>query len=259
MKLQNIHYQIEGKGPAVVLLHGFLEDLSMWDECTSKLVAEYTVVRIDLLGHGKTISEGTVYSMEDQAEVVKFVLEKEGISKAVIVGHSMGGYVALAFAEQYPHSTQGFSLFFSSAAEDTAEKKEQRSRVAELVKTQRESFIRVAIPNLFYNPEQKFLKPWVEKTKQMAEKVTTENTIASIYGMRSRKDRIAILKTPTPKQLLIGLRDTALDQNSLQKQIDTANNMSYKAFDIGHMGHYEAPEETFMELKKFIEKCYSMK
>ncbi len=257
MKIQDIHYKVEGKGPSIVLLHGFLEDMTMWDEFTAPLITDYTVVRIDLLGHGKTTSQDAIYSMEEQAEIVHFVLEKEHISEAVIVGHSMGGYVALAFAEQYPQMTKGFSLFFSSAAEDNSEKKTQRNRVAELVKTQRESFIRVAIPNLFHNEEQESLQPWIKKTKEMAQKVSTENIIASIYGMRSRKDRIHILRTYVPKQLLVGLFDTALDQKSLQKQIDTANNLDYKTFNVGHMGHYEAHEETFRELKKFIEKCYS--
>ena len=257
MKIQDIHYVVEGKGSAIVLLHGFLEDMTMWDEFTVKLIKEnYTVIRIDLLGHGKTTSQDAVYSMEEQAEIVKFVLDKEDILEAVIIGHSMGGYVTLAFAEEYPQMVKGFSLFFSSAAEDNSKKKIQRNRVADLVKTQRDSFIRVAIPNLFYNNEKKELQPFIEKTKRMANKISTENIIASIYGMRSRKDRIHVLHSYIPKQLLVGVFDTALDQDSLKKQIDIANNLDYKVFDIGHMGHYEAPELTFDEVKLFVDKCY---
>ncbi len=257
MKTQDIHYKIEGKGNPIVLLHGFLEDMTMWDEFTQQLIQNHLVIRIDLLGHGKTTTEASIYSMEDQASIVKFVLDKENIKQAVIVGHSMGGYVSLAFAEEFPEMTMGFSLFFSSANKDSEEKKTQRNRVAKLVKTQRESFIQIAIPNLFYDNEKEILKPYIDKTKNMAELVTTQNMIASIYGMRSRKDRTHVLKNNIPKQLLIGKYDSSLDQTILQRQIDDSNNLDHKTFNIGHMGHYEAPESTLFELEQFIHKCYN--
>ncbi|MFV0531470.1 MAG: alpha/beta fold hydrolase [Flavobacteriales bacterium] len=257
MSIQNIHYVIEGKGIPVVLLHGFLEDITMWDEFSTKLITQHTIIRIDLLGHGKTISQGAVYSMEEQAKLVKSVLDQEQISEVIIIGHSMGGYITLAFAEQYPQMVKGFSLFFSSATEDSSKKKEQRNRLVELVKKQRQSFIQTAIPNLFHNPDKKLLQPFVEKTKKMAKNVTTENIVASLYGMRSRKDRTSVLQTSIPKQLLMGRFDTALDRKSLEKQINTAYNLEYKIFDTGHMGHYEAPKETFTEVNTFIKNVVS--
>ncbi len=257
MQAQNIHYLVEGKGAPVVLLHGFLENMSMWDEFSTELKKQYLVIRIDLLGHGKTISCGAIYSMEKQAEIVKSVLDKEHISQAVIVGHSMGGYITLAFVEQYPEKVKGYSLFFSSAADDSPEKKEQRNRAAELVKKQRKAFIHKAIPNLFHKPEKDTLQPFVQKSKEMAEKMTAENIAASLYGMRLRKDRTHLLKTSIPKQLLTGNFDVALDQNILQEQVNSAHNLDHKIFDVGHMGHYEAPKETLNEVKSFLEKCYS--
>ncbi|MFV0237988.1 MAG: alpha/beta fold hydrolase [Flavobacteriales bacterium] len=257
MDIQNIYYQREGKGLPVVLLHGFLEDMTMWDEYTSQLMTQYTVLRIDLLGHGKTTCQNTVYSMEAQAEVVKGVLRKERISKAVIVGHSMGGYVTLAFAEQYPEMTKGFCLFFSSTLADNLEKKKQRSHVAKLIKTQKESFLRIAIPSLFHENQKKSLQPYIEKTKKMAEKITTEAIIASLNGMRLRKDRTHILRSSIPKQWLVGNFDSTLSLESFQEQKNIATNLDFRTFDIGHMGHYEAPEETLNALQEFIKRCYS--
>ncbi len=256
MKIEHIHYTIEGSGNPVVLLHGFLEDMTMWDEFAAQLQAHYTVVRIDLLGHGKTQSQGKEYTMEDQASLVNSVLEKEQLTNVVMVGHSMGGYITLAFAEQYPEKVKGFSLFFSSAAADSSEKKEQRARAAELVQTQRKSFIHAAIPNLFHEPEKESLQPLVMKTRNMAEKISSENIAAALYGMRSRKDRTHILQNDTPKQLMIGAFDGALDLSSLQEQIAQANHLESITFKVGHMGHYEAPEETFNALKNFIERCF---
>lgn len=257
MRIQHVNYTIEGSGKPIVLLHGFLENLTMWDEFSQQLQNNYTVIRIDLLGHGKTLSEGTEYTMEDQATLVNSVLEKENITDVVIAGHSMGGYITLAFAELFPEKVKGFSLFFSSATADSVEKKEQRTRAAELVKTQRKSFIHGAIPNLFHKPEKESLQPFVTQTRKMAEQVSSENIVATLYGMRSRKDRTQVLKSTIPKQLIIGAFDSALDLASLEEQIAKSHHLEHITFNVGHMGHYEAPKETFSALKGFIKKCFA--
>src|SRR5690606_33729582 len=97
-----INYTDQGKGTAVVLLHGFLENLHMWDSLKNELSRKYRVIAIDLLGHGKTDCLGYIHSMEDNADCVHAVLSELRIRKAVLAGHSMGGYIALAFAELYP-------------------------------------------------------------------------------------------------------------------------------------------------------------
>ena len=97
-----IDYTATGKGTAVVLLHGFLENQTMWQYLAPVLATKYRVITIDLLGHGNTDCLGYVHTMEDQADMVHHVLHELKIRKSVLIGHSMGGYVALAFAELYP-------------------------------------------------------------------------------------------------------------------------------------------------------------
>jgi pimeloyl-ACP methyl ester carboxylesterase len=97
-----VSYSDIGKGSTVVLLHGFLENKTMWKDLVPNLSKKNRVLSIDLLGHGETESLGYVHSMEENAEIVKAVLSHLKIRKAVIIGHSMGGYVALAFAEMFP-------------------------------------------------------------------------------------------------------------------------------------------------------------
>ena len=96
-----IRYKQQGKGRAVILLHGFLEDLHIWDEFSSELSKSYRVISIELPGHGKSENFGYVHSMELMADAVMAVLKQERLRKVVIIGHSMGGYVSLAFAEKY--------------------------------------------------------------------------------------------------------------------------------------------------------------
>ena len=121
-KNRKVHYTSSGSGPAVLLLHGFLEDLTMWDDLEPEFSKKNCVVRIDLLGHGLTESQGEVHSMEDQAEMVKTVIEELKIDRYAVIGHSMGGYIALAMAELYPGDLTGLVLMNSTSLPDSEEK-----------------------------------------------------------------------------------------------------------------------------------------
>ena len=120
----NIFYTDTGKGQVVVLLHGFLEDASMWNALIPELSKKNRVVAIDLLGHGNTNSLGYVHTMEDMANTVKAVLSHLSLRKFIFIGHSMGGYVALAFAKLYPENIKGLCLLNSTYEADDLERKQ---------------------------------------------------------------------------------------------------------------------------------------
>ena len=103
-KNTKISYTEQGKGNAVILLHGFLENSTMWKYLVPVLTQKNRVICIDLLGHGQTDCLGYIHSMEDMADAVHHVISELKIRKAILVGHSMGGYVALAFAALYPET-----------------------------------------------------------------------------------------------------------------------------------------------------------
>src|SRR3972149_4760338 len=109
-----VRYSDKGKGRVIVLLHGFLESLEIWDEFSNKLSKRFRVLAIDLPGHGKTPAIGYVHSMELMAECAKAVLDSLELRKYVVAGHSMGGYVALAFAEMFPQNLSGLCIFHST-------------------------------------------------------------------------------------------------------------------------------------------------
>ncbi len=133
-KNTSIAFTDTGKGTAIVLLHGFLENQSMWNALVPVLSQKYRVITIDLLGHGQTEPMGYIQTMEDNADAVHEVLSSLRLRKAVFIGHSMGGYVALAYAELYPESVKGFVLLNSTAKEDSPERKTNRDRAIIAVK-----------------------------------------------------------------------------------------------------------------------------
>ena len=119
----DLFYTDEGTGTPVILLHGFLENLSMWHDLTPELSKKHRVICIDLLGHGNTACLGYIHSMELMAEAVEAILKHLQIKQSVLIGHSMGGYVALAYAENNPKNVLGLCLMNSTALADSPEKK----------------------------------------------------------------------------------------------------------------------------------------
>ncbi|SHF78668.1 Pimeloyl-ACP methyl ester carboxylesterase [Flavobacterium fluvii] len=238
-KNTKISYSDTGKGNAVVLLHGFLENQTMWQDLVSELSKKHRIITIDLLGHGETECFGYVHSMEDNAEAVQSVLSKLRIRKAVFVGHSMGGYVALAFAELYPEKVRGLVLLNSTSKADSEERKANRDRAIKAVKKDYSSFIRLSIANLFSPDNRERLIDEIEKVKTEALKTPLQGVVASLEGMKIRKDREVLLHlTPYPKMLILGEKDPVLLYNDSLDQIENTA-VKLVSFPDGHMSHIE--------------------
>ncbi|MFK5879813.1 MAG: alpha/beta hydrolase [Flavobacteriaceae bacterium] len=251
---KNIHinYSSIGNGSAIVLLHGFLENSFMWDDIIPHLSKRNKVITVDLFGHGKSENLGYIHTMEEQATMVKALLKMLNIRKATLIGHSMGGYVALAFAELFPKNTKGICLMNSTAYPDTAEKKINRDRAIEVVKQNHQTFVRLSIPLLFSEENQTTLKKEVEVVTSEALKISKQGIIASLEGMKIRKDRTIILKNTDFKKLLIlGEKDTVLNYVEHQQQIKNTNT-DLKILSQGHMSHIENNKELTFVLETFI-------
>lgn len=154
----------------------------------------HRVITIDLLGHGESDPLGYVHEMEENANVVNEVLEFLKIEKAIILGHSMGGYVGLAFAELYPQKIQKLVLQNSTSREDSSEKKTNRTRAIKAVKQNYVSFVSLAIANLFSENNRTRLAEEIEKVKTEALKTPLQGIVASLEGMKIRKDREWLLQ-----------------------------------------------------------------
>ena len=251
-KNTTISFSDTGKGTAVVLLHGFLENKTMWKDLAPILSHKNRVITIDLLGHGATDSLGYVHSMEDNAEIVKVVLSHLRIRKAVFVGHSMGGYVALAFAELYPNAIKGLVLMNSTAKEDSEERKHNRDRAIKAVKQNYINFVRLSVANLFSENNQKRLEKEIENVKLEALKTPLQGIVASLEGMKTRKDRQFILRDGQfPKLLILGEKDGVLIYKDNLLQIENTD-VKLVTFLDGHMSHIENKEELGKVLLGFL-------
>lgn len=253
-KNTKISYTDSGKGAAIVFLHGFLENKEMWTEYVSLFSEKFRVITIDLLGHGESDCLGYVHSMEENANVVQEVLKDLKIQKATILGHSMGGYVALAFAELYPQHIQKLVLLNSTSKEDSAEKKLNRTRAIKAVKQNYVSFVSLAIANLFSEKNRTKLTNEIEKVKEQALKTPLQGIIASLEGMKIRKDREALLhENRFPVLLVLGKKDPVLNYEESLSQIEDTT-VDLVSFDDGHMSHIENKEELKPILQEFFGK-----
>jgi pimeloyl-ACP methyl ester carboxylesterase len=250
----SISYTDNGKGTAVVLLHGFLENQTMWNAFIPQLTKKNRVITIDLLGHGETECLGYVHSMEDQADMVHNVLHQLKIRKAVLIGHSMGGYIALAFAELYPEMVKGILLQNSTSRADSDERKLNRDRAIVAVKQNYTNFVRMSIANLFSENNRERLAEQIEKVKIEALKTPLQGIVASLEGMKIRKDREVILHfAPYPIQLVLGKKDGVLNYDDSIDQIENTK-VQLTTFPDGHMSHIENQEELLKVFISFLKK-----
>ncbi|MEI7980051.1 MAG: alpha/beta hydrolase [Bacteroidota bacterium] len=258
IKFQNksICFTDDGKGKPIVLLHGFTESSRMWKNLAVSLSKKYRVVCIDLPGHGKSECINGVHTMDLMAEVVFMVLKKLRIGKCLMAGHSMGGYVTLAFAVKHPQMLKGFTLFHSHCFSDTPGEQENRKRTIELVKQDKFGFLAQFIPELFpVEVHKKFAKP-IEKLIRQSARMSKEGITAALEGMKVRQDQSELLKTTkVPVLFIIGLKDPKAPMERLWEMITLpARSEVLILRQCGHMGYIEAPEETLAGLAGFAGK-----
>ena len=248
-KNAKINYSVVGNGVALVLLHGFLENKKMWNVFIPQLAKKFRIISIDLLGHGTSDCLGYVHSMETQAEMVFELLSSLKIRNAVFIGHSMGGYVALAFAELYPKFISKIVLLNSTAEADSAERKTNRDRAIAAVKQNATTFVCLSIANLFSENNRKKLLSDIENTKLEALKTPTQGIIAALEGMKIRKDRVFLLQKSTCEiTLILGTQDPVLNYTTTKQQIENTN-VKLISLSDGHMSWIE----NQVELKSILE------
>lgn len=251
----NVAYSDTGKGTAIVLLHGFLESAVMWDFFVAEYSKKYRVITIDLLGHGQTGCLGYVHTMEDMADVVHAVLHELRIRKAIFMGHSMGGYVALAFAELYPDMIKGIVLQNSTSRADSDERKKNRDRAIKAVKQNYTAFVRMSIDNLFSEENRDRLADDIEALREQAVKTPLQGIVAALEGMKVRNDREVILHfSPYPIMLVLGRHDQSLIYSEHADQVENTD-VKLVSYPYGHMSHIENRDELLAETLAFFKTC----
>lgn len=244
------------KKPVVVLIHGFAENNQIWQQ-QAALNEQFYVITPDLPGSGQTPLTEPL-SIESMADDVYTMLQTAGVETAVIIGHSMGGYVALALAEKYPAVVKGLGLFHSTAAPDSEEKKEGRLKSINIIEQYgAESFIKQALPNMFSPVYKKQHPEQVEAYVSLGLQCPQASLVAYYRAMMERPDRTAVLSAlKVPVLFVIGKDDTAIPLKGVLSQVSMPSTSSIYIFEnTGHMGMWEVAEASSLLLEQFILFC----
>jgi len=241
----------------VILIHGFSENGQIWQKQLEALSEQFYVLAPDLPGTGNTPATSSL-SMESMADYIYDLLKSEDIDSAVVIGHSMGGYVALALAEKYPSVVRGLGLFHSTAAPDSEEKKEARRKSINMIeKYGNEAFVKQTMPNMFSPAFKKQHPEEIESYIQMCLRCSQTSQIGYYEAMMQRPDRAAVLSSlSVPALFVIGKDDTAVPMQSVLPQVSLPRISSIYIFeDTGHIGMWEKPEASKQLLQQFILFC----
>lgn len=234
-----INYETYGSGPALILLHGFLESAVMWNPFLPELSEKNFIITLDLPGHGESGVVSKIHSMELMAEVVNELLIHLGVTSATIVGHSMGGYVTMAFAEIFPQKIEQLILLNSTPTADSEERKENRNRALKVFGQNPSAFISMAITNLFAETSREQFSEEIELLKKQANSFPHEGITAAIKGMRDRKDRTEVLKNFKKGKFSILSKADPLLSLEETKQVAESCNSHVLTIDGGHHSTYE--------------------
>jgi pimeloyl-ACP methyl ester carboxylesterase len=256
-KKGKVTFSDRGKGRAVVLIHGFLGASVIWEDLAMDLARTYRVISIDLPGHGRSDCFGYAHSMELMARCVKAVLDHARLKRYTIIGHSMGGYVALAFAELFPDHLRGLALLHSTGYPDNNEKRKDRERAIALIRKNRRIYTQSTIRNLFAAKNLKYLKKEIAFANKIAASTSRQGMVAALLGMRDRRGRDIILSlVEYPILMVIGEQDNLMPASQLLEQSKVIRNCDvlYLEHD-GHMGFLESPVAVTKAIRKFLRKC----
>jgi pimeloyl-ACP methyl ester carboxylesterase len=250
----------QGSGEAIVFLHGYPMNKSIWQHFANELQDNYRVICLDLPGFGNNPAIELPLTVGDMAEAVNKTLDNLGVEKCVMVGHSLGGYVALGFGEKYPNKLNGLVMFHSTAFADSQEKKQGRNKSIDFVERYGVSeFVDEFISPLFFEGRKQELKDSAETVMAMGRATAKSTVVEVIKAMRDRKDRTKVLeKANFPVMYIVGRNDTAVQLSIASPQFWMAKNATTHILDeTGHMGMLERPKETLTLMRQFLQRVFA--
>ena len=241
----------------VVLLHGYLESMYVWDDFTPLLTPEVRVITVDIPGHGISEVKGEVHTMEMVADVLHQMLKSLEIERVTMVGHSMGGYVALAFCARYPEQLDGLVLLSSTPNPDTEAKRENRRREIALVRAgKKDALARVAPEAGFAEQNRRRLRSYIDDLTECVHITEDDGIVALLGGMMERADQNEMLrKSAVPQLFILGKKDGYIPVE-VAEEIVANHPQAQVAWleESGHMGFIEEPEACAEALLKFVLK-----
>lgn len=264
-KRHRLHYRKAGQGNPVVLLHGFAEDSRIWDAMVSYLKNDYLLIIPDIPGSGQSaLLPSDAPAMSMYAEAIHHILQHEKINPCIMIGHSMGGYITLAFAEKYPALLRAFGLFHSSAyADDEAKRNTRKKAIAFIRENGVVPFLKTSIPGLFHTGENApgGNEAYIDALIEQGQDFTGEALIQYYQAMMNRPDRIHVLANfPQPILFVLGEHDKAVPYEQGLKQSHIPQQSYIEILrNSGHMGMLEEIERSQQILANFLQACVAKK
>jgi pimeloyl-ACP methyl ester carboxylesterase len=254
---KSIFFRDIGCGKPVILLHGYLETSEVWLDFAQKLSEKFRVIIPDLPGHGCSSIMGEVLSMELIAEVQNELLKNLGISKVCMVGHSLGGYVALAFAELFPEKLSGYVLFHSHPLADTPAALEKREREINLVIAGKKDLMYPEnVRRMFATSNLERFSDALQKSRVIASSIPGDAIIGVLRGMMMRISRLHVIeKGESPCLWILGAMDNYIDVETVTGKVHLPANAELVILkESGHLGFIEEEDLSVELLSSFIRK-----
>ncbi|WP_456275730.1 alpha/beta fold hydrolase [Bacillus sp. AK128] len=251
-----LSYIDEGKGDTIVLIHGFCGSPAYWEDIIPKLSETNRVIVPALRGHGKSSAVNEPFSIDDMALDIKLLLEELSIPKVTMIGHSLGGYVTLSFAERYPDILSGFGLVHSTALPDSEEARQGRTDQIKLIcENGIEPLIKKLIPKLFSPANGREMTDAVEFVTEIGLNTSVTGAKGALRAMRERPNRQDVIKNTTLPVLLVAGEEDQIIPVGKVYSIEAKNTMKTLMEKTGHLGMIERTGkllEIIIEFKKFI-------
>lgn len=250
-----LHFFEKGQGHPLLFLHGFCESGEMWRNFAESLSTQYRVICPDLPGFGDSVLTHPIQSLEEVAEQLESWLQKLQIQKPIVLGHSLGGYLALALLERMGNRIRAIGLLHSTAFEDDLEKKEMRNRVLTFLKKHGAvKFVTSFVPQLFPEHRRIELAEAMEQAIEDGKRSSLEGLLAYTIAMRDRKDRMEVLRQfAGPKLLLAGTLDASVKIESSRAQQGAYTHYT-ELEGVGHLGMVEEKEKTLAVVESFVKE-----
>lgn len=252
--MKKLSISIKGEGKPVVLIHGFPLSSKIWDQQKS-LSERYQLILPDLPGSGK--SNYSPFDLDSLADILHHELHESGINNAVLMGHSMGGYLALAYAEKYAHELTGFGLICSHPFADSPETKAARMKMIDRVRNEGADFVAEAqIPKIFSDFSIKNRKTAVAVAYDVMRNIDERAVINGQEAMAARPERVSVLTGLTcPIFIANGADDPTIPEKRRIELLNLVPNaVSVLYNDVGHMPMMEAGDAFTLELEKFLSR-----
>jgi pimeloyl-ACP methyl ester carboxylesterase len=254
-KGKKIYYSEEGAGYPVILIHGYLETGDVWKEFAHLISEKFRVLSVDLPGHGHSDIFGESHSMEFMAEAICGLMDTLGIEKVFITGHSLGGYIALAFVEKFAPRLSGYCLFHSHPLADSEEAVKKREREIMIVRAGKKFLIYPEnVKRMFADRNIERFAVQLERSKAIASGIRGEGIIAVLKGMIARPTRLDIMEGGSiPCLWILGSMDNYIPCDAMKQKVRLPSNAELLVLEnSGHLGFIEEKEKSARALTDFI-------